>query len=253
MERTAKLLVTWHVGKRTQYDTIQFVQGIDQVVGGRFQISTDGFGAYGFAIPHFIGNRVDFGQVIKNYTAVGPINKNRYSPARISHCELREKSGSPDRNMICTSHIERHNLSIRMGYPQNDQTHERLFQEATEPPSVPGALVRVLQLQPRSHDLKDDSGSCCWAGGQAAVGLGIAGEGAGVLRQDNLSPARTRFWRGFLLRGRIVPMSDYDSLVAWLREYHASSPGGDDNNGGCAMYLVIIALSAILLLILRLL
>jgi hypothetical protein len=30
----------------TQYDTIQFVQGIDQAAGGRFKISTDGLGAY---------------------------------------------------------------------------------------------------------------------------------------------------------------------------------------------------------------
>jgi hypothetical protein len=51
MERTTKLLITWHVGKRTQYDTIQFIQGIDQAVDGRFQISTDGFGDYGYCHP----------------------------------------------------------------------------------------------------------------------------------------------------------------------------------------------------------
>lgn len=115
IERNSKLLITWHIGKRTQYDTIQFVQNVDRAIGSRFQISTDGFGAYAFAVPHFLGSRVDFGQVIKNYTSVGPINKNRYSPARISHCELREKSGNPNRDLICTSHVERHNLSIRMG------------------------------------------------------------------------------------------------------------------------------------------
>jgi transposase-like protein/IS1 family transposase len=115
IERTTKLLVTWHTGKRTQYDTVQFVHNLDQATEGRFQVSTDGFGAYSFAIPHFIGSRVDFGQVIKNYSTVGPINKNRYSPARITSCELKSKSGNPDRDMICTSHVERHNLSIRMG------------------------------------------------------------------------------------------------------------------------------------------
>ena len=55
-------------------------------------------------------------------------------------------------------------------------------QETGEPPSRVGALVRVLQLLPGSHDLKDDSCGCGEVGRKAAVRAGIAREGGGVLR-----------------------------------------------------------------------
>src|SRR5207253_1319829 len=38
-----------------------------------------------------------------------------YSPAEVSHTERVPVMGNPDPERICTSHIERQNLTIRMG------------------------------------------------------------------------------------------------------------------------------------------
>src|SRR5262249_21131883 len=42
-------------------------------------------------------------------------DEKRYSPAKCLGAEVREISGHPDRAKICTSHVERQNLTMRMG------------------------------------------------------------------------------------------------------------------------------------------
>lgn len=64
-------------------------------------------------MPFILGGRVDFAQLIKNFQATQTTV--RYSPAKISDSEKKPRFGRPDFDKICTSHIERLNLSIRMG------------------------------------------------------------------------------------------------------------------------------------------
>jgi IS1 family transposase len=115
IERSTKLLVTWHVGKRSQYDTVQFVHRLDHATAGQFQISTDGWGPYGPAIREIIGQRADHGRIIKNYTTVGAVDARRYSPPTVASSEKQAAWGNPDMDFVCTSHVERNNLSMRMG------------------------------------------------------------------------------------------------------------------------------------------
>jgi IS1 family transposase/transposase-like protein len=115
VERTTKLLICWETGKRTQETAAQFVWKLEKATAGRFQVSTDGFGAYKSTIPYILGNRADFGQVIKNYTTTGEPSARRYSPPTVSSCEIKAAWGDPELSSVCTSHVERHNLSIRMG------------------------------------------------------------------------------------------------------------------------------------------
>lgn len=61
-----------------------------------------------------LGTRVDFAQLIKVYRAA-PEGERRYSPAEVVSTEVVPVSGSPDPDRICSSHVERANLSIRMG------------------------------------------------------------------------------------------------------------------------------------------
>jgi hypothetical protein len=81
--------------------------------GIRIQISTDGFQPYISAITTTLSDRCDFAQLIKVYTQ-DPEGQRRYSPPDVTHAEKVPVMGNPDPAKICTSHVERQNLTIRM-------------------------------------------------------------------------------------------------------------------------------------------
>jgi hypothetical protein len=60
-----------------------------------------------------LGTRVDFAQLIKVYAA-SPEGEHRYSPSEVVSTEVVPVLGRPDPNKICTSHVERQNLTMRM-------------------------------------------------------------------------------------------------------------------------------------------
>lgn len=110
IERNTKLVLAHHVAKRD--NTREFLDKLRLAVTGRFQISTDGWGGYTNNIPFVFRNDADFGQLIKTYASQQ--EQTRYSPAMIIRAEKRAVFGSPDPDNICTSHIERLNLTLRM-------------------------------------------------------------------------------------------------------------------------------------------
>ncbi len=67
IERTNKLVLAWHVGRRTAIDTYQFADKLRLAVSGRCQITTDGFTPYETAIPDAFGGQIDFAQLVKIY------------------------------------------------------------------------------------------------------------------------------------------------------------------------------------------
>jgi len=113
IERNTKLVVTWHLGRRTERDTMAFTEKLDAATSGQFQITTDGFPAYFDAIHTCLGTRVDFAQLIKVYAASSE-DEHRYSPARVIEAIAKSMWGQPDAERICTSHVERQNLTMRM-------------------------------------------------------------------------------------------------------------------------------------------
>jgi transposase-like protein len=114
IERNTKLALGFHLGRRTSEDASIFMAKMDAATSGHFQISTDGFGGYPGAVEKHLGGRVDFGQLIKTYSSETMDSERRYSPARIISAEKIAVSGNPKEERICTSHIERANLHIRM-------------------------------------------------------------------------------------------------------------------------------------------
>lgn len=114
IERSSKLIVAWHLGKRSTEDTAIFARKLDRATTGRFQLTTDGFGPYRTAIPDTFGNRVDFMQLIKVYGLEGVAEQRRYSPPAVIKVDSQTISGAPMHARACTSHIERSNLSLRM-------------------------------------------------------------------------------------------------------------------------------------------
>jgi transposase-like protein/IS1 family transposase len=114
IERNTKLVLTWHLGRRTARDTFAFTEKINEATRGQFQITTDGFKPYVDAVHHSLGTRVDFAQLVKVYASPHD-GEHRYSPAEVVDAVPVPQWGEPDLNRICTSHVERQNLSIRMG------------------------------------------------------------------------------------------------------------------------------------------
>jgi IS1 family transposase len=116
IERDTKLILTWHLGRRDQTDTIVFADKLRTATSGRFQLTTDGFQPYARVIPEAFSGNVDFAQLIKQYGKPKDTKaETRYSPAAITGIRKIEVWGRPDMNQACTSHIERSNLSVRMG------------------------------------------------------------------------------------------------------------------------------------------
>jgi len=113
IERNSKLVLAWHLGRRTARDTEAFTEKINEATAGNFQITTDGFKAYIDAVHMTLGTRVDFAQLIKVYAA-SPEGEHRYSPSEVVATEVVPVIGNPDPNKICTSHVERQNLTMRM-------------------------------------------------------------------------------------------------------------------------------------------
>lgn len=115
IDRETKLVLAWHLDKRTPEATKEFALKLRVATSGRFQLSTDGYRPYQTAIPLIFGNGIDFAQLVKTYT-----NSNeegtaaRYSPGEVVTTHKVVLIGNPDDNRVCTSHAERQNLTMRM-------------------------------------------------------------------------------------------------------------------------------------------
>src|SRR2546426_2204710 len=113
IERTSKLILTWHLGKRTAGDTEVFIEKLNDAADGKFQVSTDGFGPYFNAIHTSLGTRADYAQLIKVYKAATD-DEHRYSPPKVIEAIVKLMWGNPEPARVCTSHVESHNLTMRM-------------------------------------------------------------------------------------------------------------------------------------------
>ena len=75
----------------------------------------NGYGPYQSSIPLTFSFDVDFAQLIKRYGGSSDTEPHRkYSPANITSVDSTIGCGNPDESRICTSHVERQNLTMRM-------------------------------------------------------------------------------------------------------------------------------------------
>jgi transposase-like protein/IS1 family transposase len=110
IERSTKLIRAWHLGRRSTEDTHAFARKLAAATTGRFQVTTDGFRPYQSVIPAELKG-VDFATLAKLYATKD--DDYRYSPGEVTGTVKNVCCGSPDPQKICTSHVERGNLTVR--------------------------------------------------------------------------------------------------------------------------------------------
>jgi len=115
LERNTKLILAFAVGRRTLEKAFELTFKLRRATNPnvRFQLTSDGLRAYRTAVDEMLADRCDFAQLIKYYS-MPQMNEIRYSPARMIEAMPVPMSGDPDPARICTSHVERQNLTMRM-------------------------------------------------------------------------------------------------------------------------------------------
>lgn len=116
MDSKSKLVPCWHIGKRDAKAAYTVINNLAPRLAHRVQMTTDGLRAYVEAIEGAFGADIDYAQLVKLYgNENNPTNEVRYSPAECTGAVKTTITGNPVKRLISTSHIERQNLSVRMG------------------------------------------------------------------------------------------------------------------------------------------
>ena len=97
LDRATRLVVAWHLGKRDASSTNYFITKVRDATAGKFQISTDGFDAYPWAIATGLHDRATHGRIIK-VTRPGRVETG---------------FGDPDLDQTETTYDERVNATLR--------------------------------------------------------------------------------------------------------------------------------------------
>jgi len=117
IDRDHKMILSFEVGDRSGATAIEFMGDLRARLANRVQLTTDGHKAYLEAVEGAFGMDVDYAMLIKIYgDATGHKgNEKKYSPAECTGARKELIIGNPVKEMVSTSHVERQNLSMRMG------------------------------------------------------------------------------------------------------------------------------------------
>jgi IS1 family transposase len=118
VDQETRLIPSYIIGKRNYAVTCWFIDDLAKRLvlpepwqGELPQLSTDGWQSYRPAIENAFGQRAAHGVMIKTFFESE--QPGRYGPPVLENTDRRVISGRITEQSICTSHVERHNLSIR--------------------------------------------------------------------------------------------------------------------------------------------
>jgi IS1 family transposase len=112
IDADSKLIVSWHVGDRSQHTGIAFMGDLKARLANRVQLTTDGHKAYLKAVA-VVDFDADYAMLNKIF-ATDYAGAGRYSPPKCIGAIKNPITGNPDPNLINTSFAERQNLTMRM-------------------------------------------------------------------------------------------------------------------------------------------
>jgi IS1 family transposase len=117
IERDTKMILAYEVGDRSAATAFEFMYDLRARLATRVQLTTDGYKAYLEAVEGAFGMDVDYAKLVKIYgEATGQKgHEKKYSPAECTGARKELISGSPVKELVSTSHVERQNLTMRMG------------------------------------------------------------------------------------------------------------------------------------------
>jgi transposase-like protein len=127
-DQDTKLIATYAIGRRSKEITQAFMYDLaDRIVTDHPQLSTDGFNAYPNAVKNAFGDEIAYGQIIKEFAE--PVQPGRYGPPVMVASERRQITGLTEIELksICTSHVERNNLTILCERTTCVATQDSLF------------------------------------------------------------------------------------------------------------------------------
>jgi IS1 family transposase len=115
LDRDSKLIISYLVGSREAECAYEFIQDTASRLANRVQLTTDGHKAYLNAVEEVFGADIDYAMLVKLYSETpdqnGPERKS--SPGVCTGSKKRRVTGNPDISMVSTSHVEKHNQSMR--------------------------------------------------------------------------------------------------------------------------------------------
>jgi IS1 family transposase len=119
IDADTKLMISYFVGDRGAESAMILMDDLRARIVNRVQLTTDGHKPYLEAVEGAFGGDVDYAQLVKIYGSAtggkeGRGSESRYSPAECTGIRKFTVEGRPNEADICTSHVERMNLSIRM-------------------------------------------------------------------------------------------------------------------------------------------
>lgn len=114
LDSDSKFMVSWYVGSRDAKCATRFMHDLAGRLGNRVQLTTDGHAVYERAVESAFGWNVDYAMLVKHYGNPRD-GEARYSPCECLGADKVPVIGQPVMEDICTSHVERSNLSMRMG------------------------------------------------------------------------------------------------------------------------------------------
>ena len=117
IDRDTKMILAFEVGDRSAATARDFMDDLADRLATRVQLTTDGHKAYLEAVEGAFGMDVDYAMLVKLYgDATGQKgHEKKYSPAECTGARKELISGSPVKELVSTSHVERQNLTMRMG------------------------------------------------------------------------------------------------------------------------------------------
>ena len=117
IDRDHKMILSFEVGDRSGATAIEFMDDLRARLANRVQLTTDGHKAYLEAVEGAFGGDVDYAMLIKLYGEASGAkgHERKYSPAECTGARKELISGYPVKEMVSTSHVERQNLTMRMG------------------------------------------------------------------------------------------------------------------------------------------